>query len=215
MNKIRRITEKMMPGYQWLAPPRSKVELAETAAREARYEAAWREHLRKHPPLDLRHVAVNVIHIPIFPEDEIIPRQERTHMATGLTTAEKIAKLKADPAVKSRTATPPSGAFNLKLFSSDAISAINAANAKNRFLPDADPSDRATTSLPPEGPPPSAKDHYAKAQEHMKAAESQLENLSDNDVDHLSLARDCILRCIETRGKLGMHARTHWVRFAS
>jgi|GEM_PF-6929855 len=53
-----------------------------------------------------------------------------------LTTAQKIAILKADPAVRSRTAAPRPGAFNLKLFSPGAIDAINAANAKNKFLPD-------------------------------------------------------------------------------
>jgi hypothetical protein len=75
MNRIKRIVEEMIPGYVWLAQPHSKVELAEMEARRERLHADWVAHTREHPPLNLNNIAVNVIHIPIFPEDEIVPKQ--------------------------------------------------------------------------------------------------------------------------------------------
>jgi Mu-like prophage I protein len=105
----------------------------------------------------------------------------------------------------------------------DPFRAINAAIAKRaahvsrgKFLPD-DPSDRATTSLPSEGPPPTAQDHYERAMDHLTKAKAkkQIDKLdNDDEPDHLSLARECLTRAIECRGNLGMHSRAHRVRFA-
>lgn len=188
MNKIKRIVEEAIPGYVWLAEPRSKVWLAETAAREARQEAEWQEHLKKHPPLDLRHVAINVVAIPLFPEDgdEIFPKQERTHMATELTTVQKIAKLKADPAVKSLTATGRPGAFNPNLFSPATATAIQAANEKNKFLPDTPRQDFDDRSVSSDSSSVSA------AADYLNCELSGQSGCPHGDCDHVEQAKKCL-----------------------
>lgn len=177
-----------------------RISLYESDARAARLKADLERRTVRHAPLPWlgASIAVGVIDIPI--------QLERSVMTTQQKTQQKIDYLKG-LTVPPRVPAKVLGRFDLAgQFSPGAVLAINVANARGKFLPDANDADFPDETA--DGIPASDDDstwaHVKRAQNHLEACDEDMLNAAPTDgPDHLTLAHKHIGEALEMRARAG------------